>query len=234
VSRRFALYFAPPPGSSLEAFGRRWLGRDHITGEPVDQPKIDGLEADELASITRSARHYGFHATLKAPFELAPDRRAEELCAHARAFAASREKFAAPALEITGISQWVACTLAAPSPAMDRLAADCVRDFEAFRAPSPAADIERRRAGGLTARQDHQLLAFGYPYIFEDFQFHMTLAGPLDDERRDEVLRLLRALAPPLGERLLVVDAIAIYEQSDRDQPFIQTARLPFGGRRSS
>lgn len=52
MSRRYALYYAPSPGSDLEAFGRRWLGRDHITGEPVERPKLDGLNSAEQAAIT--------------------------------------------------------------------------------------------------------------------------------------------------------------------------------------
>lgn len=234
MSRRYAIYYAPPPGSELEAFGRRWLGRDHITGEPVEQPVLDDLDPIEQAEITRSARHYGFHATLKAPFELAEGEEVLALYARARDFAAAHEKFEAPPLQIAKISKWVAFTLAGSSIAMDRLAADCVRDFDAFRAPSPEADIERRRNSGLTARQDRHLLAFGYPYIFKDFHFHMTLAGPLEQAQQDRVHAILQAIAPPLDGIPFIVDALSIYEQSSRDQPFVQTARLPFGGQRSS
>lgn len=117
---------------------------------------------------------------------------------------------------------------------MSRLAADCVRDFEDFRAPLSKTDIERRRKSGLSARQDGQLLAFGYPHIFEDFYFHMTLAGPLEKAQQERVLGMLKATAPTLGHVPFIVDAIAIYEQSTRDQPFIQTVRLPFGERQSS
>ncbi len=230
MSRRYAIYYAPSPDSDLEAFGRRWLGRDHVTGEAVEQLKLEGLDATEQAEITHSARHYGFHATLKAPFELAADREADELYAAARRFAAAREQFEAPPLRIAKISKWIAFILSAASLPMNKLAADCVRDFEDFRAPLSNADIQRRRKSGLSTRQDEQLLAFGYPHIFEDFQFHMTLAGPLEPARQEDVYQQLLAVSPPFEQRSFVVDAISIYEQADRDQPFIQTARLPFGG----
>lgn len=229
MSRRYAIYFAPPPGSALEDFGRHWLGRDHVTGEPVDMLTLDGLERSEQIEITRSARHYGFHATLKAPFELAPGQNAEALHAKARDFAAARKTFEAPPLVISKISKWIAFTLSDASPGMNDLAADCVRAFEEFRAPLSPDDIERRRKSGLSPRQDEQMLAFGYPYIFDDFQFHMTLAGPLEKDRQDKVHGLLRAAAPALDDQPLLVGGIAIYEQVGRDQPFIQTARLPFG-----
>ncbi len=233
MSRRYAIYFAPPPGSSLEAFGRSWLGRDHISGAPVDQPAIEGLTPEDQVTFTRSARHYGFHATLKAPFELASGRRAGELHEAVHAFAQKRQAFDAPAFEVKMVSKWVALTLSAPCPEMDTLAADCVRGFEALRAPLTAADIERRRKSGLTARQDRQMLDFGYPHVFEDFKFHMTLAGPLQPAQQSHLHAALLKIAPLDGQPVLV-DGVSVYEQASRDQPFIQTARFPFGAPRSS
>ena len=228
MTRRFALYFAPPEGSELEAFGSRWLGRDHITGLDVEQEAIDDLSRDDHRRITSSARHYGFHATLKAPFALKHGRTGTELHEAAETFTRKRRPFQAPPLQLSRRSRWIAFTLSAPSPDMDELAADCVRDFEPFRAPLTDRDLERRRQNNLTPRQDQQLLAFGYPHIFDDFHFHMTLAGPLDQPEKDAVFDLLRARTATLKKPPLPVDAIAIYEQADRDQPFMQTARLPF------
>lgn len=230
MTRRFALYFAPPPGSELEAFSRQWLGRDHITGHSVEREIIEGLSPDDQQRITSSARHYGFHATLKAPFALKQDCTADELHQAARSFAKKRKPFEAPPLQLSGLSRWIAFTLSDPSPQMDKLAADCVREFEPYRGPSTEHDLERRRRNGLTPRQDNQLLAYGYPYIFDDFHFHMTLAGPLDTPEKDMMLNLLGKLVSNVERPPLKVDAIAIYEQQDRDQPFIQTARLPFRG----
>lgn len=230
MTGRAAIYFAPPEGSELEAFGRRILGRDHLTGEDLEQPVIEGIDADELHRITHSARHYGFHATLKAPFVLKEGRTIDELCEAAKAFAAERIAFEAPPLHLSALSRWIAFKLSAPSPEMDRLAADCVTGFEPFRAPLHPADIDRRRSAGLTARQDEQMLAYGYPYIFEDFDFHMTLAGPLDPPKKDQVLNALCRRAPAIDRMSLWVDAIALYQQPDREKPFTQTARFPFSG----
>jgi putative phosphonate metabolism protein len=228
VSARYAIYFAPLPGSELEAFGRGIVGRDHVTGEDIEQPAIDGLGAADVREITRSARHYGFHATLKAPFALRAGCTADDLEKAAAAFATRRSPFAAPPLQVATLSRWIALTLSGPCPEMDLLAGDCVRDFEPLRAPLGAAEIEKRRQSGLTPRQDEQLLTFGYPYIFEDFEFHMTLAGPLEPEERDRVADILRRKATAIGGAPLRVDAIALYRQPDRDSAFIQTGRFPF------
>lgn len=228
MTRRFAIYFAPPPGSDLEAFGQSWLGRDHLTGRPIEQPRIEGLSPDELRRLTRSAGHYGFHATLKAPFALKGGRRADELHEAADSFARERRPFEAPPLRLSKLSRWIALTLSRPSLEMDRLAADCISAFEPFRAPITEDDIARRRQSGLTPRQDAQLLAYGYPYIFEDFHFHMTLAGPIESDEQEATFTRLRDRTSYLGAAPLPVDAIAIYEQPDRDQPFTQTGRFPF------
>ena len=228
MTARYAIYFASPPGSELEAFGRRVIGRDHITGTEVELFDIAGLSKDELQRITRSARHYGFHATLKAPFVLRDGRREDELHQALETFAAERMAFETPPLRISTLSRWIAFTLSDRSAEMDQLAADCVRNFEDFRAPLTGADIERRRQSKLTPKQDERLLAFGYPHIFDDFHFHMTLAGPLEDAEQEAVAGMLRQEAGNLDGQPLHVDAVALYQQPDRDSPFIQTARFPF------
>ena len=127
------------------------------------------------------------------------------------------------------LSGFIAFMLGEPSGEMDRLAADCVRAFEPFRAALRAEDLERRLAGGLSEREQRYLLIWGYPYVFEEFRFHMTLTGRLDQPERSEVLDVLRALAAPIMSQPLVVDALSLYEQPSRDQPFLLTARFPFG-----
>ena len=76
-------------------------------------------------------------------------------------------------------------------PALDRLAADCVTRLDRFRAPLTAADRARRRASLTSDRLRENLEAWGYPYVFDDFRFHMTLTGALPEERRLELENLL-------------------------------------------
>ena len=42
---RYAIYFAPMPGTPLHQLGSAWLGRDAHTGEALAQPDVDGLAA---------------------------------------------------------------------------------------------------------------------------------------------------------------------------------------------
>ena len=48
--------------------------------------------------------------------------------------------------------------------------------------PHLAADLERRRKSGLSERHDTYLVRWGYPYIFDEFRFHLTLSNKLEDD----------------------------------------------------
>jgi putative phosphonate metabolism protein len=227
MSMRSAIYFAPAAGSALEAFGCGWLGRA-LDGTPLPQPAVPGIDPARLVEITRSPRHYGFHGTLKAPFALATDKSPDALGEAVETFARGRSSFEIT-LKVGSLGGFIALVPAAGSPALEVLAADCVETFDRFRAPLDEAEIARRRASGLTARQDRHLLRWGYPYVLDDFCFHMTLTERLQPPERDQVLAILAGRAAPVCAKPLTIDAIAIFEQPSRDAPFTLRGRFPFG-----
>ena len=71
-AHRYAVYFAPSPGSRAWLTGSHWLGRCAALLQPLEQPAIEGISARTLHQLTAAPRRYGWHATLKAPFDLAP------------------------------------------------------------------------------------------------------------------------------------------------------------------
>src|SRR5262249_29039213 len=89
--------------------------------------------------------------------------------------------------------RFIAVVAAEPSIALDRLAADGVMAFDRFRRPLTSHEREQRLGAGLSERQIENLDRWGYPYVFEDFRFHLTLTGPIDAERRGSILALLQA-----------------------------------------
>lgn len=227
---RFAMFTAPPADHPIAMFASAWLGRDARTGEAVAQPRIPALSPERLVEITASPRHYGFHGTLKAPFALAEGRSEDELHAAAADFAATRIGLSV-ALTVGELAGFLALLPASPCPPLDRLAEHCVRAFDEFRAPPDAAELERRRAVGLSPRQQMLLATWGYPYVMEAFRFHMTLTGRLDEPERGRVRAILTERLAPLLAEPLVVDAIAVFRQPNRDRPFCEIARYPFSGR---
>ena len=223
MTHRFAIYLAAQPEGPLERFGTTWLGRHHRTGEPLEQPMVRGISPERLRELTASPRRYGFHGTLKAPFRLAAGRTADELHAAASAFAAARHAFTLPPLVIADLEGFLAFVPAEPRAALDDLAAACVREFEPFRAALTPDEIARRPLKRLSERQRRQLESFGYPYVFEDFGFHMTLTERLADADKAILLPHLQTLGRPLETEPFTVDAIAVYAEPEPRAPFCMT-----------
>lgn len=238
---RYAVYHAPPEGSALWAFGRRWFGRDGDSRDSNsrngDSRKgghdrgLPGFSRERLRVLTAASRAYGFHATLKAPFQLRTATDPAELRAAMEAFAGRRAPALAPPLRSCAIHGFLALTPSGPAPAVDRLAADCVRAFEPFRAPPTHAEMERRRAAGLSLAQAALLARWGYPYVMEQFRFHLTLTDRIaDGAERMAVLQRILPLVAPFRSAPLPIDQICLYRQDQPGQAFVIEERYPLGG----
>jgi putative phosphonate metabolism protein len=224
---RYAIYTVPLLDSPLRVLGNAWLGRDPDIDEPVPHPVVEGITGERLQQITHSPRQYGFHGTLKAPFGLAPGQEAGALRDAVDAFAGARDPLEVR-LKVGSIDGFVALVPAEPSPELDRLAADCVRDLDRFRAPLTDEERARRNPERLSERQREYLERWGYPYVLEEFGFHMTLTGRLDEPERGRVRAILeRMFAPVLGEPLRV-DQVALFTQTHRVAPFRVADRFRF------
>jgi putative phosphonate metabolism protein len=227
---RYAIYFVPAAETPLYQAGAALLGYDVYSGRRLPFPGGLALGGDAWSALTSEPRVYGFHATLKAPFRLAPGRSAEELAAHLAIFAATRKPVTImPAVRT--ISRFAALVPGEVSAALDRLAADCVRDFDGFRAPLSNGERAKRLAAPLSARHRENLERWGYPYVFQDFRFHMTLTGPIAPAAQDAVLACLRDRLGAVEGRPLLVDRVALLCQPDRDTPFHHVASAPLAAR---
>lgn len=230
MSGRYAIYFAPAAGSELARFGDRWLGRVAETGTPVEQPALDGFDTLRLRVLTEAPRHYGFHGTLKPPFHLADGCDAAELHRAMAAFAARQAAFEIAALRLHEICDFLALTPAAATPALVMLADACVTEFDSYRAPPSSAELVKRHATGLTPRQAELLARWGYPYVLDEFRFHLTLTGAVADAaERKRVKELLSPLVAPLTQQVTPVRELCLFHQPDRATPFRLLQRFPFG-----
>jgi len=226
--RRYAIYYAPERNDPLARFARSWLGRDPEADTVCARREIADMPHGRQHEITEEPRHYGFHGTLKAPFPLADGVTEDDLFAAARAFAVVRAPFETDKLVLKEIGRFIALVPCSVSEELNRLAADCVRGFDRFRALPPPEELARRRAGGLSPRQDELLLQWGYPYVMEEFRFHLTLTGSLQKEERETVRRILADLTAPFCVTPFAVRDLAIFMQDDRKTPFRIVARFPF------
>lgn len=217
MTARFALYYCPGPDSPWARFGEDWLTH---------------ADAREIVE----ARRYGFHATLKAPFRLAPGTRLEDLIDELDRHCAAQAAFDVPQLVLARLDDFLALVPAAPQPRLDAIAAACVRNFERFRAPPGQDEIARRHRAGLTPLQEANLSRWGYPHVLESFRFHLSLTGRLLGLRepagevhwREASVRLA-----VLGETPLGIDAISVSEEPAAGAPFRVIHRARLGQARS-
>jgi putative phosphonate metabolism protein len=223
---RWALYYLPPPGP-LSAAGAAWLGWDVERGMPCPHPDLRGL-AEPVSDLTATPRRYGFHATIKPPFRLAPGRTPDDLLAAAAAFCDAARAVTLDGLELTDLDGFLALTPSGDTAALDALAGSAVAALDPFRAPAPPEEVARRRAAGLTPRQDALLLRWGYPYVMEEFGFHMTLTGRLAPKVRAQVAAALVPWLAPVLPRPFVLGHLALAGEGP-DGRFRTVARWALG-----
>jgi putative phosphonate metabolism protein len=217
---RYAIYHAAAPGSELDRFGANLLGYDAWSGEDLPFPDGVAEAVPDWRDLTQDPRKYGFHATLKAPLALAENKTEAELVAACAAFADAPRTIPVIKPVVNSISGFIAVIPAQRSAELERLAGDCVSAFDVFRAPLTPEDRARRNPSRLTLRQCDYLDRWGYPYVMEEFRFHMTLTGRLDDTRRAAVVAMLRDRFATIGIERLAVDAIALFRQDNTNSRF--------------
>jgi len=220
---RVAVYYAPALSDPLWRAACTWLGRDPETAAALPQPTIPGIHA-----ITADARLYGFHCTLKPPMRLLTHYNA--FMDDAEALAARLQPFDLPPLHVAGLSGFLAVREAAPCPPLRTLADACVTGLDRHRAPPTEAELARRRAGGLSPARAANLVRWGYPGVFDEWRFHMTLTRRLTDDERAVFLPAAQAhLAPALPHPRRAAD-ICVFTQPAEGRPFMLAERLPLRG----
>ena len=225
---RYAIYFTPEPDDPLTMAATSWLGRDAFTGVRSTMPAAPDISAAEFYAITAEPRRYGFHATLVAPFRLRDGATADALQSAAADFAGRSMPFAIPHMAITRIGGFFALT-PGKSADVSALASVAVDHFEDWRALLSPAEIERRRPDRLSERQRTYLDRYGYPYVKEEFRFHMTLTGSLGCEEATRIEPALRAHFAPLLDRPVDVASIAIFVEPAPGADFIIHSMHRFG-----
>jgi len=217
---RYAIYFAPSNSSALARYGHTVLQREPLANDhPI------------RLAVTHKASHYGFHATLKAPMELAAG------CTE-RQFLQAVEDFSATqrCIELQGLAPCVldgfhALTLPRTDDAVSaaqkvsEFAGSIVTSFEPFRAPLSEFDRARRKPELLSPSQRQYLEEYGYPYVLRAFRFHMTLSNRIGDAQDSTSYHewLSEFYTRTVTETPLL-DSLAVFHQPNRDAAFTRIA----------
>lgn len=219
-SMRYAIYFTPGKDDPLGQVAARWLGRSPFARDDARPIGVDGFSAAEMAFHTAPPRRYGFHATLKAPFRLAEGRSESELVSALDAFASRREPVVVERIAVARLDGFFAIVPQVPSEALDRLASDIVTEFEPFRAPLTQAEIERRNPDSLSPAQLKNLHKWGYPYVHDEFRFHMTLTGRVPAAEAPRMEKAIEAFFGPLLLEPLDISSLALFAEPEAGAPF--------------
>ncbi|CEG10556.1 putative phosphonate metabolism protein [Afipia felis] len=226
---RYALYYMPDRSSELYRFGARTIGYDAFTGKEVAFPPDLLHGQPDWRELTNDPRRYGFHATLKAPFSLRSDMTEADLLAAIEEFSGQGRVIPVIAPVVRSIGSFVAIVPSEPNSDLNALARDCVVGFDGFRAPLTPQDRARRNHDALTPAQREHLGRWGYPYVMDDFRFHMTLTGSLPAPRREVISAMLKTSFLALNVATLVIDKLALLKQEHEHSRFEVVALYDLG-----
>lgn len=207
---RYAVYWLP--GGALGRAGAAWLGWDARAG----------AETDGAGPDTDIPRRYGFHATVKPPFRLAPGRSEADLRDAARALAGGLLPTDLGILSVGRLGRFLALV---PERMATALAASVVEGLDGYRAQAGADELARRRAAGLTPTQDALLVRWGYPHVMTEYRMHLTLTGP---DPSDATQARARSVFGAHGGPH-VIDSLSLVGE-DAAGRFHLIDDLPFGG----
>ncbi len=227
---RYAVFFAPSGG--LARLGASWFGWDPEGG------RLDAHAGDvawpefpiDRRSLTHAPARYGMHGTLKPPFRLAESREVAGLHGALAALAPRLPRLRLDGLRLRAIGSFLALVPEGETEELSELAATLVKTLDGYRAPPLTEELARRRAAGLNAKQEAMLLKWGYPYVLDEFRFHITLTGPIPDQQtRDKVAMRLAPLFEAEIEHPFRIDDICLFGEG-QDGRFRNLHRYPLIG----
>lgn len=223
--QRYAIYVMPD--GALARFGASWLGWDALAGRPLPHPEMAGLPRP-VAEITATPRKYGLHGTIKPPFRLAADTTMAALMTDLAKLCARVTPVTLDGLVPARLGGFLALVPQGPTQALAALAEQAVTRLDRHRAAPDAAELERRRKARLTPAQEALLARWGYPYVLEEFRFHITLTGHLPKAEAEQVRQTLTPQLAPLLPKPFTIDSLCLMGE-DTVGMFHLVHRYPLG-----
>ncbi len=215
--KRVAIYFLPKKNSSLENFGKNLLGRD------IDKKKKISLTRrqkyfinrgftyfDELKDYCEEPAKYGFHATLKAPFRLKQNVKTKNFYDVISHIAAQHSRFKIKGLKIVYSKKFTFITSRKPNKLLINLENDLVKHLDTFRAELNKTEIKKRIPDSLTFKQNKYLKEWGYPFVFDQFKFHMTLMNQNNNKLSNKQKLELEKLIYKISNNVIEFNEISL------------------------
>ncbi len=202
--KRYAVYYSPGSGKFAD-LAAAWLsGTVSLPGLP--RP---------AGQITVDPRRYGFHGTLRAPFRPADGVGVGQIAATVASLAARLAPVRCEGLSLENLHGFLALTPRGCEAALLEFGAMVVEGTDTLRAPLTDAEVARRRPESLTSRQRALLNVWGYPYVMEEFRFHLTLTDRLPEAEVAPVMAALDTHFAPVLPRPFVIDDLCLFGEDD-------------------
>ena len=224
---RYAVYYSPEDNSELALYGHQVLGR-RGDSKALESAYSDCPDRQLAIALSATPAHYGFHATLKAPFHLAVHTNEQQLLDAVEALAHKQSVIPLQTLRPRLLSEFIALTLTPQPQAVAILAEHCVKQLEPFRASLSQEDILKRKPHQLTEQQRDYLYQYGYPHVLSEFRFHMTLTGQVLPAEHEAHVSWLTELYDRQVIEVPVLDRLAVFWQPNRETPFLRLAQFAF------
>lgn len=227
---RYAVYYAPEKGSPLAQLGNRWLGRDPECYADLSPPDNMDLSTDLFEKYTATPKRYGFHGTLKAPFRLCETASYFDLDTALEKLAQTLPPACAGNLKLKAFSDFFALVPSGTCDEINLLSARCVEALDVYRRPLESYELDRRRLANLTPKQDAYLEKWGYPYVFDEFRFHLTLTGNVPETLHAEFRALIKSWMTPVFNAPFKVSEICLFGDPGGGLPFKLIKRYALTG----
>jgi hypothetical protein len=202
--KRYAVYYAPREGEFADR-ATAWLGGGTA---------LPGLPRP-AGEITVDPRRYGFHGTIRAPFRLGDGVDAAQVAEVVAGLASRLAPVRCEGLVLENLHGFLALTPKGCEAALLEFGAMVVEGTDRLRAPLTEAEVARRRPESLSSRQRALLGVWGYPYVMEEFRFHLTLTDRLPEAEVAPVMAALDAHFAPVLPQPFVIEDLCLFGEDD-------------------
>ena len=132
-----------------------------------------------------------------------------------------------PRLRVARLGRFFALIPGGDAAELYALADEVVTAFDGFRAPPTEAELARRDPASRTPRQRELLTAWGYPYVLDEFRFHLTVTDRIPAAQQPAVERTLTDWFSASLGATVPVDALALFTEEEPGASFTLRSVYP-------
>ncbi len=225
--KRYAIYYAPSENSELDLFGKCLLGWDPYKGVETTKSDLSKLPSfKKFSSLVLTPKQYGFHGTIKAPFKLKNEYTYNDLENKVREISKQIHSFYFDQLIIKKLGNFIGL-IPTNNLKVNAVSNKFVEELDYLRDELSESEIKKRKPHKLTSNQKQMLFKWGYPYVFDEFKFHLTLTSKLNVVEIDDVLRSLQNILKQVNLNKISFNNICIFGQKS-DEKFYFVQRFNF------